>query len=112
MKKKGAVPVPYIIALLLGIAVVAILGYWFFVLGGEWGGEVTIQRCRTRAHTLCSSWMTAGWSTVDVDGVDTPSVGWFVDKYPDCATFAPELGFSSGTSASTDQAACEEILGQ
>jgi hypothetical protein len=41
-----------------------------------------------------------------------PSVGWFTEEYPDCATFAPELGFSAATNADIDQAACEELLGQ
>lgn len=61
--KKGSVPIPYIIALLLGIAVVAILGYWFFVLGGQWGGEVTMQRCRSKAVTYCTTWQSNGYAT-------------------------------------------------
>ena len=84
MRRKGAVPIPYIIALLLGIAVVSILGYWFFVLGGQWGVEVTLQRCNTMAMTYCTTWRTAAYGydkTEDEDGTGRPNiVGWFYDK--------------------------------
>ena len=107
-KKKGAVPVPYIIALLLGIAVVAILGYWFFVLGGARAEEMNLQKCTTRAHTYCSRWRTAGWA---LDNAGDPTIGWFEDEYPRCEAFASQLGFSGRTNTATDQTACEEALG-
>ena len=104
---KGAVPIPYIIALLLGIAVVAILGYWFFVLSGLWGGEATLQTCRANAHTYCAGWQALGY-TEDDDG--NPSVGWFSDKYPACGSYNRALGFSEKDNADTDRDACESIL--
>ena len=75
--KKGAVPIPYIIALLLGIAVVAILGYWFFVLGGQWGGEVTLQRCRSKAVTYCTSWQATGYAATTDGDPDVFGGKWF-----------------------------------
>jgi len=111
--KKGAVPIPYIIALLLGIAVVAILGYWFFALGGQWGGEVTLQRCRTMAHTYCSSWKAVGYRA---DG-DDPSIGWFAEKFPieaheNCGTLHGILVGNSDTPVDLDgyEYECEELL--
>ncbi len=94
--KKGAVPVPYIIALLLGIAVVAVLGYWFFVLGGQIGGEVTLQNCKSKATIYCNSWQTNGYAPTNAGDPNVPLIGekWFVkttatsgDAYaPACST--------------------------
>ena len=104
---KGAVPIPYIIALLLGIAVVAILGYWFFVLGGAIGGEVTLATCQTRAHTYCAGWQFLGY---DYDSeTDDPIVDWFSDNYPECTSYQTTLGFTGG--AATHIQACQRILG-
>jgi len=108
---KGAVPIPYIIALLLGIAVVAILGYWFFVLGGTWGGEVTAETCRTRALTYCTSWQMLGFP-YDVDDTSQPPdiVDWFSNKFPECASYETTLGFSGKINAEDDRVACQTIL--
>ncbi len=105
---KGAVPIPYIIALLLGIAVVAILGYWFFVLGGQWGGEVTLATCRTRAHTYCAGWQALAYAYDEDTG--EPTVRWFSDNYPACNSYNAAIGFSEKDDADTDRTACENIL--
>ncbi len=105
---KGAVPIPYIIALLLGIAVVAILGYWFFVLGGQWGGEVTSETCRTRALTYCTGWQLVGYGYDD--DTEEPDVRWFSEVYPECESYETTLYFSGKTNAETDKAACQTIL--
>ena len=104
---KGSIPIPYIIALLLGIAVVAILGYWFFVLSGLWGGEATLQTCRTNAHTYCAGWQTVAYAT-DTYGV--PTVGWFSDNYPACDSYNAVLQFSEKDDADIDRTACESII--
>jgi len=99
MKNKGAVPIAYIIALLLGIAVIAVIGYWFFIVGGQLGGEVTITQCRARAQNYCNSWKVMSYGTDDVEegGVivsSTPKLGWFSDRYLRCSDFEKELGFT------------------
>jgi hypothetical protein len=113
--KKGAVPVPYIIALLLGIAVVAVLGYWFFVLGGQVGGEVTLQNCKSKATIYCNSWQTNGYAKTDDDVPNVPLIGeqWFAksteteDAYaPACSTHAVLLE----TDAGKLEDACIEFL--
>ena len=106
--KKGAVPIPYIIALLLGIAVVAILGYWFFVLGGTIGGEITLERCRTRAHTYCATWQATGYATYE----NKPATlrGWFSDTYPACESYEASFGFT-GDDVVEDKEACQLLLG-
>ncbi len=56
------VAVPYIIALILGIVVIALLGYWFFVLGGSVGGQSTTQQCNTKVTTWCQLWSLNGFN--------------------------------------------------
>jgi len=60
------IAVPYIIAVLLGIAVIGIIGYWFFFLGGSLGGEVSAQDCNRKLITYCSLWLAQGYG-------DTPA---------------------------------------
>lgn len=57
--KKG-IAIPYIIALILGIAVVGLIGYWFFILGGRIPGEATMSSCQTKVTTWCSEWARTG----------------------------------------------------
>ncbi len=108
MKTKGAIPVSYIVALLLGIAVIGIIGYWFFFLGGEWGGEVTLNTCRSRAYTYCASWQAVGYSE-DASTCEPDIVGWFGESYERCKSYEAELGFR--TSCPGNQDACKIILG-
>ena len=108
---KGAVPIPYIIALLLGIAVVAIIGYWFFVLGGQWGGETNLQTCNTRAYTYCASWAATGYSN---DGeVPDGIIDVFENRYPECGQYLSQIGaygFDGGVEEDIEN--CKSILGQ
>lgn len=106
---KGAVPIPYIIALLLGIAIIAIIGYWFFVLSGQWGLETNLAQCKTKATTYCAIWSQTGYASDN----DEPnfSLGWFSEQYPECTSYLSQLGFSDKSSASTDSQACESIMG-
>jgi len=74
---RGEVPISYIIALILGVAVVAIIGYWFFVIQGQGGSEMTLDQCRSKAYTYCNIWRDRGY---------------VVDQ----STLAPELGIVNG----------------
>jgi len=58
-----AVAVPYIIAILLGVGVIGLIGYWFFVSGGQFGGGVASQQCRTDFLQSCQRWISGGYST-------------------------------------------------
>lgn len=57
--KKGALPIPYIIALILGVIVVGVLAYWFIstaIKGGKTGesAECTAKRvefCTTQSQS-------------------------------------------------------------
>lgn len=116
---KGEVPIAYIIALILGIAVVAVLGYWFFVLQGQGGGEINLDQCRNKAFTYCSMYRDNGY-TQNAD-TKVPSLGfiggekWFsktskdgvVGYAPACSTF----GVLTDKDATTLATECEALLG-
>ena len=53
--KKG-VAIPYIIAILLGVAVIGLVGYWLFVSGGKLGGGVTRASCESDQLKYCQQW--------------------------------------------------------
>ena len=49
---KGVV-IPYIVALILAIVVLAVLGYWFFVLGGSAPGKGSESFCQAKRDSWC-----------------------------------------------------------
>lgn len=58
--RKAAMPVPYIIALIIGVIVVAVLGYWFISSGGKGSNIGTEAECTARKAEYCAT------QTVDV----------------------------------------------
>lgn len=58
---KADVPIPYIISIILGIAIIALLGYWFFIASGGFHGQMTEQECRNLKLTFCTLWSTNGY---------------------------------------------------
>lgn len=56
-----AVAVPYVIALILGIIVVAVIGYWFFVVAGGGGGQLSLTQCQARFIAFCTQYSAAGY---------------------------------------------------
>jgi hypothetical protein len=91
--EKG-VAVPYIIALILGIAVVALLGYWFFVLGGRLGGESIAAECEAKLTSYCQAWKTLGYSTARPTTQDWARCSMYVagtePAKTECAKYVPE----------------------
>jgi hypothetical protein len=103
MMRKG-IAVPYIIALILGIVVVALLGYWFFVLGGTFTGKASITECQTKLSTYCASFSAAGYEGFE-DFTEACPAG--SDVYaPECCSYVGTL--QSGTWEQT----CRSLLGQ
>jgi hypothetical protein len=89
--KKGAVPIPHIVALLLGIVVIALVGYWFFVQSGLWGQQSSLTICQGNAQAYCNTWKSQS-TYYKADGV-TPSIGWFDDlqNYPGCKSSEAQI---------------------
>ena len=48
-----AVAVPYIIALILGVAVIGLVGYWFASSGGKFGGQSAKTICDNKFLQWC-----------------------------------------------------------
>ena len=66
--RKG-VAVPYVIALILGVAVIALLGIWFVTTGGKFSTESASTLCRSKALEFCTRFLgsdhtVANWDTV------------------------------------------------
>lgn len=51
--KKG-VAIPYVIALILGIAVIGLVGAWFVISGGRFGKQATETTCLNKAVEFCA----------------------------------------------------------
>jgi len=69
---KGEIPIGYIIALVLGVAVVAILGYWFLLVQGAGGTQMSDIECKNKAFMYCTMWSANGY---DINtGTQTPSL--------------------------------------
>ena len=58
-----AIAVPYIIAVLLGVAVIGLIGYWLFVSGGQFGNTAASETCRTDFLQACQKWASDGYSS-------------------------------------------------
>jgi len=118
---KGEVPIAYIIALILGIAVVALLGYWFFVMQSGGSSELNAEQCRARAYEYCRTWERNQYSGADAD---IPNVGWLIgNKWfaipskggDSSSTYAVQcakytLLSGDGVKTSTLKASCEALL--
>ncbi len=50
---KKAVAVPYIIALILGVSVIGLVGYWFASSGGKFAGQSAITICENKFLQFC-----------------------------------------------------------
>jgi len=51
---RKAVAVPYVIALILGVAVIALIGVWFIMSGGKFGKSSTEIECKSAISIYCS----------------------------------------------------------
>ncbi len=53
--KKAALPIPHIIALIMGVIVVAVLAYWFINSGGKGSDIGTEAECTARKAEYCAT---------------------------------------------------------
>lgn len=76
----------YIIAVILGVAVILVLGYWFFNLSGKVGGKTSAAECEAKQIIYCQNWENLGCA--DVKPID---IGWDNKCDPPDATDCEEL---------------------
>lgn len=59
---KKAIAIPYVVAIILGIIIVGVIGYWLFLLYGGGVGTASEAVCRSKLLTYCSEWAETGYS--------------------------------------------------
>ena len=85
------IAVPYIIALILGIAVVALLGYWFFILGGTFSGKASLTDCQTKLRTFCFEYSATGYTPTQTFTDVCGSRGVANTYAPECCSYRDTL---------------------
>lgn len=59
--RKAAMPIPYIITLIIGVLVVAVLAYWFISSGGKASGIGKEAECTARKGEFCATQSESNW---------------------------------------------------
>lgn len=95
--RKG-IAVPYIIAILLGVAVIGFVGYWLFLSTGRLGFGAASQQCKNDFLEACTVWGAGGYN-----GNTPPQKGVFsATTNSDCAKSIARSGTTAqGLSSST-----------
>ena len=85
--KKGAIPVPYIVAILLGVVVIALIGLWFFTTTGTGSGVASEAACNAKKVAYCQELVARGTATLvsssDVEDACEGFMGTFDDNFGD-----------------------------
>lgn len=84
---KGDLPVPYIVALIIAIIVIAVLIYWFFVLSGQGTGQATLVLCQGKMGVYCATWATCNYLDTCQPKDNTGNPADFYTLNPDCVPF-------------------------
>ncbi len=57
-----AVAIPYVIALILGVAVIALIGIWFVTSGGKFGSQSAVTLCDNKFLAFCVTNPSGEWT--------------------------------------------------
>jgi len=98
-KMKGALPVPYIVAIIIAILVIAVLVYWFFVLSNEGTTTSSETICRGKEIAYCTQWSATGYNPDSQPGKKDFSL-WASD----CVSYS--------WAKSVNPTACRQVLNQ
>ncbi len=89
-----AVAIPYIIALVLGIGVLGLVGYWLFGSGGKLGGEALSLQCNNQKLIFCQG---GGWKSG-------------CGAQPTSAECTQLFGISGGSSVTAEPSSIERVV--
>ncbi len=84
--KKG-VAIPYVIAILLGIAVIGLIGFWLFKSSGIFGTKTVEQDCRNKFLRWCQDWFADGYDKAWMTGTATSTKPFFNSKHSECKPY-------------------------
>lgn len=80
---KGYLPVPYIVALIFAVAVIALIAYMFFTQSGLFSGTASKTHCSAKYFEFCLA-----WSRIKFDTAKPPDGGF--DSYAsECKIYVP-----------------------
>ena len=71
MRSTGALPVPYIVAIIMAIIVIVVLVVWFFVLSGNGNLQALDKLCRATEFTYCMTWSANSFDPSKIPGGKT-----------------------------------------
>ena len=97
-----AVAVPYVIALILGIIVVAVIGYWFFVVAGGGGGQLSSTTCEAKFLAYCTNLAAS-------NNLGSATSDDFLKTNAGCSSYTGGSDQYIGTASTTD---CQRVIGQ
>ncbi len=96
--KKG-IAVPYIIAILLGVAVIGLIGYWLFLSGKGIGTGAKETECNSELNIYCSDWLRTGSEPSRWDGTCNAVLRPAVTTKPDI-NYCKNKGYNIPVAAS------------
>lgn len=103
--KKGALPVPYIVAILIALVVIVLLLYWLYYVGFiKFNPQIDRAACESKRIPYCTAWAASNYATDQKTGEPiNPPGPW--DRYAaDCVQ-----NNAMPTVTETD---CRKALGQ
>ncbi|MEM7827568.1 MAG: hypothetical protein QXD72_02555 [Candidatus Aenigmatarchaeota archaeon] len=112
---KGAIPIPYVIALIFGVMLLALLGYWISYQSSKTIGTGQTTQCDTRQHLYCSQWKLSRFNVqplVPLGNCERPdqerckTILGCVCKSGDCEAGYENIGENIGTFCSGNQKLC------
>jgi len=107
---KGALPVPYIVALIIAILVIAVLVYWFFVASNQGTNTATAVLCKGNLISYCTQWATCNYQDCQPKD-NTGNAADFYVLHPECNPFKGKTD-ATGLPGSITGPTCKTTLGQ
>ena len=101
------VAIPYIISLILGIVVVALLGYWFFVLGPGISQNASLINCQSKLTNYCNTWRQTGYVGITDFTKACDAANLAGTSAAECCSYADTLK----TTTEDWKTACQRIVG-
>lgn len=83
---KGYLPLPYIVALIFAVIVIAVIAYMFFTHTGIFSGTVSKEYCEAQKLKYCYDWQVAGEASPPTWNEKCTNIGVGAPDTTDCET--------------------------